>query len=128
MKNLTLTIAIAATALFVSCNSSDHGDSDPSLPKFSTVNEPQPSMSQDSLAPVLNNASGNVALNPPHGEPGHICEIPVGDPLPGASGNASPAPAVSPVLPSASPLQTRLNPPHGQPGHVCEIPVGQPLP
>lgn len=61
------------------------------------------------------NAKAEVALNPPHGQPGHICEIPVGQPLPTntkASSNS----------------EQSLNPPHGQPGHVCEIPVGQPLP
>ncbi len=54
-------------------------------------------------------------LNPPHGEPGHICEIPVGAPLP--------------VEPSSQLVaEPRLNPPHGEPGHICEIPVGAPLP
>lgn len=61
-----------------------------------------------------------VALNPPHGQPGHVCEIPVGQPLPG--GNTTSA------TNNSSESGQKLNPPHGQPGHVCEIPVGQPLP
>lgn len=58
--------------------------------------------------------AGGTNLNPPHGEPGHRCDIAVGQPLPEngqtqqASGN--------------------LNPPHGQPGHRCDIAVGEPLP
>ncbi len=51
-------------------------------------------------------------LNPPHGQPGHICEIPVGEPLPEAQQEQG---------------EVVLNPPHGEPGHVCEIPVGEPL-
>lgn len=60
------------------------------------------------------NAAG-VTINPPHGQPGHRCDIPVGSPLPGAG------------APMAS-AEVRLNPPHGQPGHRCDIPVGNPLP
>lgn len=71
--------------------------------------------------------------NPPHGEPGHRCEIPVG-----ASLATAPPAATSPMInaapqapgPVASPAATPpgMNPPHGQPGHVCEVPVGSPLP
>jgi hypothetical protein len=90
-------------------------------------------------APVQNAApaQGNTAvrLNPPHGQPGHICEIPVGSPLPEAPAktnaivNSTPVatPANRPTAPTAA-SNVRLNPPHGQPGHICEIPVGSPLP
>lgn len=85
-------------------------------------------------APVQN-SSAPVRLNPPHGQPGHICEIPVGSPLPtapvqpNATVNSTPgaAQANSPSAPTAA-SNVRLNPPHGQPGHICEIPVGSPLP
>lgn len=89
-------------------------------------------------------AQGNTAvkLNPPHGQPGHICEIPVGSPLPTTTArtaanpvsNTTAPPAVNfnsaPVAPAAPAASStvRLNPPHGQPGHICEIPVGSPLP
>jgi len=70
------------------------------------------------------NTHQEVALNPPHGEPGHRCEIPVGQPLPNGSdmeastnGNST----------SNKNNEVKLNPPHGEPGHRCEIPVGQPL-
>ncbi len=60
---------------------------------------------------VTAEGSEPVVLNPPHGEPGHSCDIPVGSPLP-ASETAS---------------NEVLNPPHGEPGHRCDIPVGSPL-
>jgi len=62
-----------------------------------------------------------LGVNPPHGQPGHDCAIPVGGPL----NNSSPV-----VIPSTStPVKTPLgmNPPHGQPGHDCAITVGAPL-
>lgn len=96
-------------------------------------------------------------LNPPHGEPGHDCAIPVGEPLPnnnapGGIQVQSPPPAnlqnpnagtptisTSPAPTSimTAPAQTAapapgktapgMNPPHGEPGHDCAIPVGAPL-
>lgn len=89
-------------------------------------------------------------MNPPHGQPGHRCDIPVGAPLnsPAAKTTAtstaqsgtstqnftvSPPPAGNPVpaLLSTEPAQTvaeGMNPAHGQPGHRCDIAVGAPLP
>jgi hypothetical protein len=88
-------------------------------------------------APAQGNST--VKLNPPHGQPGHICEIPVGSPLPttpaiAATNNISntvAAPSANLNSAAAAPAASsnvRLNPPHGQPGHICEIPVGSPLP
>jgi hypothetical protein len=89
---------------------------------------------------VANSADGSVRLNPPHGEPGHVCSIPVGQPLDG-SGDASATIATSPESfgqPATQPTITlddnasgqsgMINPPHGEPGHVCSVPVGQPIP
>lgn len=80
-------------------------------------------------------------MNPPHGQPGHRCDINVGAPL-----NSKPAPAnVQPAVTTAiaAPAQPSnvtvkevpntvktapgMNPPHGEPGHRCEIAVGAPL-
>lgn len=95
----------------------------------------QPAKQQAQPAPVT--ASTNKAgLNPPHGQPGHRCDIQVGAPL-----NSAPA-ATTTVTPSApqtitvpppttTPVTTTAagkNPPHGQPGHRCDIAVGAPLP
>lgn len=97
-----------------------------------------------------------VKLNPPHGEPGHRCEIPVGSPLNGSAAvqapaatnaQAAPAPTNNPVslaptvenarrLNANQGTQTpapttgekpQFNPPHGQPWHRCDIAVGAPL-
>ncbi len=67
-------------------------------------------------------ARATAQLNPPHGEPGHDCAVPVGAPL--NSGNTAPA-----VAPSSQPANAnaKLNPPHGEPGHDCAVPVGAPL-
>jgi hypothetical protein len=76
--------------------------------------------------------SGDVAINPPHGEPGHDCAVPVGQPLNSggtdASGPERTTTGSGPERSNATDNSTaNLNPAHGQPGHDCSIPVGQPL-
>lgn len=85
-------------------------------------------------------AQGSGKVNPPHGQPGHRCDIAVGAPLdsaPAASKTATTAkaapsttistkPAASPAG-SAATVAPGTNPPHGQPGHRCDIAVGAPL-
>lgn len=87
-------------------------------------------------------------MNPPHGQPGHRCDIAVGAPLNSPAGKTTPAPAApqtvtttSSALPStvAAPAASSapavdangkalaVNPAHGQPGHRCDIAVGAPL-
>ena len=82
-------------------------------------------------------------LNPPHGQPGHRCDIPVGAPLnskPGAQ-PAAPQQQVTQQQIVIDPQQAQQhtgttepgfsgkpNPPHGQPGHRCDIAVGAILP
>jgi Domain of unknown function (DUF4402) len=75
-------------------------------------------------------------MNPPHGQPGHRCDISVGAPL-----NSKPAPpaTVQPAVANAQPQVTMkevpnttktapgMNPPHGEPNHRCDIAVGAPL-
>lgn len=79
---------------------------------------------QESNQTATGQNEAQVMLNPPHGEPFHRCDIPVGSPLPGAapvaSANQAPAEKIEP--------QVMLNPPHGEPFHRCDIPVGSPLP
>lgn len=90
-------------------------------------------------APIVATAKG---MNPPHGQAGHRCDIPVGAPL------NSPAPPAQPnskvattpqmtVTPTTSatatttpttPTPEGMNPPHGQEGHRCDIAVGAALP
>jgi hypothetical protein len=66
-------------------------------------------------------ASRSVAVNPPHGQPGHTCAIPVGAPLSSAPADAKVTTA------SATDIRQGMNPAHGQPGHRCDIAVGAPL-
>ena len=73
-----------------------------------------------------------VKLNPAHGQPGHRCDIGVGDPLPESPILTSALQSsISPNIPvQASPDTTnsvRFNPQHGMPGHRCDIAVGAPL-
>lgn len=75
-------------------------------------------------------------MNPPHGQPGHRCDIAVGAPL--NSKPAAPATTTGTTV-SAQPQVTMtevptkvktlpgMNPPHGEPGHRCDIAVGAPL-
>jgi hypothetical protein len=93
-------------------------------------------------------------MNPPHGQPGHRCDIAVGAPLNSPPGNANKPkagtaitqqidpskfntqttsqPAGTPAIlnPDAATTTTApgMNPPHGQPGHQCGVAVGAPLP
>jgi hypothetical protein len=75
-------------------------------------------------------------MNPPHGQPGHRCDISVGAPL--NSKPAAPAtttgttvPAQPQVTMTEVPTKVKtlpgMNPPHGEPGHRCDIAVGAPL-
>ena len=102
-------------------------NSAPVAPQSNTVsiNQPQPT------AP---------GMNPPHGQPNHRCDIPVGAPL--NSKKAEPttvkttdiqttttAPIAAPQNNAGSTsVAAGMNPAHGQPNHRCDIPVGAPLP
>lgn len=109
----------------------------------------------NSTQPNLPATQGSgVTLNPPHGQPGHRCDIAVGAPLPNDGNVVAQAqsqdhpvsqgeamPVVSGGMPQqvvqvqqpqaqqsyVGPKGEKLNPPHGQPGHRCDIPVGAPL-
>lgn len=76
-----------------------------------------------------------AGMNPPHGQPGHRCDISVGAPL-----DSKPAPAPTTVttqqqqpqvtmkeVPAAVKTAPGMNPPHGEPNHRCDIAVGAPL-
>ena len=98
------------------------------------------------LSTPATSQGGGVTLNPPHGQPGHRCDIPVGAPLnskPAAATTAAPAqqPQVVQQQVVIDPQQAQQhtgttepgfsgkpNPPHGQPGHRCDIAVGATLP
>lgn len=78
-------------------------------------------------------------MNPPHGEPGHRCDIAVGAPLSSAPAKPAAAPQqTQTITPVSNPVPVAekavatttapgMNPPHGEPGHRCDIAVGAPL-
>ena len=73
--------------------------------------------------PALQSSGENTAnaVNPAHGQPGHVCSIPVGAPL----SSAPESPNAASV--NSSTTTPGKNPAHGQPGHRCDIAVGAPL-
>ncbi|AHM62917.1 hypothetical protein D770_23360 [Flammeovirgaceae bacterium 311] len=70
--------------------------------------------------------TNTAALNPPHGQPGHRCDIEVGAPLNTPAAPNLPMPNLNP-LPAQGTVVPGTNPPHGEPGHDCAVPVGAPL-
>ncbi len=94
---------------------------------------------------VSTNASVGTkeGMNPPHGQVGHRCDLPVGAPLnskavPSKSSSkitSTPQMTVTPstttataTTPPTTPTPEGMNPPHGQEGHRCDIAVGAALP
>ncbi|MBD3905534.1 hypothetical protein NAL32_14355 [Chryseobacterium sp. Ch-15] len=115
------------------------------------MNSPKPSLIDQAGIKTSNGSTMVTApgMNPPHGQPGHKCEIPVGQPLNGAPAAQNPAsqniqvngnnaiqidpnsvnPTKTMPAQNSQPVKTApgMNPPHGEPGHRCDISVGQPL-
>ena len=109
----------------------------------SNENNPFSQLNNNIVQPSLPASQGGVTLNPPHGQPGHRCDIPVGAPL-----NSKPAAQPAAAQPQVTQQQIVIdpqqaqqhtgttepgfsgkpNPPHGQPGHRCDIAVGEILP
>jgi len=96
-----------------------------------------PNPAQQNITQTQAQTTTAPGMNPPHGQPGHRCDISVGAPL-----NSKPAPANTPppatvttqqppVTVTQQPTQQKtlpgMNPPHGEPGHRCDISVGAPL-
>lgn len=148
MKNLLFGL-LATSLIAVSCKKDekptylkDEAGTQPNV----AMNSPKPSLIDQA---GMKTSSGSTmvtapGMNPPHGQPGHKCEIPVGQPLNGApasqniqvNGNNTIQIDPNSVNPTKitpnqnnTPVQTApgMNPPHGQPGHRCDIAVGQPL-
>lgn len=158
MKNIFISI-IAALMFIVSCKKDEQAtylkeEVDAQQPTVAVNNTPKVSILDQAGIQNQNTVSGSATvtaagMNPPHGQPGHRCDIPVGQPL-----NSTPAQAqgtqnitvngnqsiqidpnaVSPgkiTIDNKTGKQVKtapgMNPPHGEPGHRCDIPVGQPL-
>ena len=138
----------AAALLLLACQNKNGGEGSAVPASPSNSNSPAASVPMNTPTTTSTAQPGPTApgLNPPHGEPGHVCEIPVGQPLDGSGSAATSSPQDITIDPSTlnggtttiTPSMTQpgavgttapgMNPPHGEPGHVCEVPVGQPLP
>ena len=153
MKHLNVAIVILLLASITACNKSSKVPAQESPATSSATNQTPPpttQVSQGTNNPTVNpntslSQSGAepttlATLNPPHGQPGHRCDIAVGAPLSSPAGTGLPAkngampttlqPNVSlQSAPSANVATAPgMNPPHGQPGHRCDVKVGAPLP
>ena len=136
MKSAITLISIFTLFAVVSCgpakNDSQQTSQVPVIPQNQEQNnvaEPEAPATEtpEVINPVASEENNSqVTINPPHGQPGHRCEIPVGAPL-----NSQPAKttqqAESNTISSTNNAGVTINPPHGEPGHRCEIPVGAPL-
>ena len=137
----SLFLIAAMFIMLTACDSKDKADRSKGLTpnveqnKSETVTKtPEVNIQpQESTAPV---GASPVAINPPHGQPGHDCKIPVGAPLNSAPQQTSPNTTTTTTMPqiqatpstqSTTVTPPGMNPPHGQPGHDCKIPVGAPL-
>lgn len=163
----TLSAAIISSFLFAACDNSGSSSNNISFDSSIVTNTKPVTQISDSstvalpvqpvqntlqtvpattVAPVTtvssNPATATTAatapgMNPPHGQPGHRCDISVGAPLNSAPAKTTAAPVVTStatpiatpatITPAAVKTAPGMNPPHGQPGHRCDIAVGAPL-
>jgi|SRR5690606_24095536 len=131
----TLFIAlIIAAPLFISCKDKEiKAEETPATVEEATLEQKKQALQNAAPATGNTNASGNLATNPAHGQPGHRCDIPVGAPLNGAASSSETTPVQTIDMSQAKTIPTPgsggsgINPPHGQPGHRCDIKVGDPL-
>ncbi|MEX2350233.1 MAG: hypothetical protein WD554_05085 [Flavobacteriaceae bacterium] len=135
LRKISLLSLVAVFAVFVSCN--DEKKENTSEDTSETVNE----KNVETPESTTEASNGDVALNPQHGEPGHRCDIPVGQPLDGSGQQTQTNTQTqqSPVIKNNGSVpvnsndntqadsDAEVNPAHGQPGHRCDIPVGAPL-
>ncbi len=124
-----LIVLLVSAPFFISCKD-EVATSEESINKTQEATLEQKKQALQNVAPTTNttSVSGDLAMNPAHGQPGHRCDIPVGAPLNTASGSSN----TTPVLNKANSVPASIsgngiNPPHGQPGHRCDIKVGDPL-
>lgn len=158
MKNIVLG-AFALSIVTVSCKKDEkptYLKEEASVQPSAMAMKPAPKTSILDQAGIQSTSGSGMStvtsagMNPPHGQPGHRCDIPVGQPL-----NSAPAQGAQNIAVNANQGQTvqidpnsvqpgkftvdangkakttvtakGMNPPHGEPGHRCDIPVGQPL-
>lgn len=122
-----LIVLLASASFFISCKDKETVVDTPKTAQEATLEQKKQALQNTAPTSTSISTGGDVALNPPHGQPGHDCKVPVGAPLSGG-GSSTTTPALNKTN-SVPPTITGkgINPPHGQPGHRCEIKVGDPL-
>ncbi|WP_106916991.1 hypothetical protein [Chryseobacterium aurantiacum] len=118
----------------------------PAVQTVNTGNSNAIQIDPNSMSPgkvTIDNNSGKQiktapGMNPPHGQPGHRCDIAVGQPLNSKAAPATPQPVQNVVQTTPAPApaaqniamgeKPKLNPGHGEPWHSCSLKVGDPLP
>ncbi len=135
MKRFSITTAILVLAVAMACDKSSETPARQGSSTSSGTTQPATSLTDLSKLPgtaanppagASQTVSGYATapgMNPPHGQPNHRCDIPVGAPL-----NSPPGTQPSVSAQTSTPVTAAgMNPPHGQPNHRCDIPVGAPL-
>lgn len=124
-----LALVFISAALLTSCKDKDQvTDIETNTPQEATLEQKKQSLQNATPSTNTGGSTGDVAINPAHGQPGHSCKIPVGAPLNTAAGNSA-----APIKMDMNQTKTTpstgsgINPAHGQPGHRCDIKVGDPL-
>lgn len=79
MKPLSLTIFILSMGLMVACQDSTEAPARKSRSNSAGTTQSVPNQTTTTAT--------TPALNPPHGQPNHRCDIPVGAPLNSSPGN-----------------------------------------
>lgn len=133
----TILIPLFVAAVTISCQNNEKKNVTEEVSEQSEMTLDQKKQQLESATPASSSDAAALppgSVNPPHGQPGHRCDIPVGAPLDesGSQNNVSVEPTQTPSTPPANPGNTgpkpELNPAHGQPWHRCDIKVGDPLP
>ncbi len=144
MNNIIKLASMVFISGLISCGSNASDDTNVEKNETATLPQPQTSFDTNSkqVLPVAESPVNKVAsteiktgkINPAHGQPGHVCEIGVGEIIPDkfvAKKTTEPtittAPIQSSVPQTTTIIKQGLNPAHGQPGHRCDISVGAPL-
>ena len=140
MNTITKALSIVFISTLMSCNSDEATE-----PKVEGLENPNSienmiGLGVDSTLPNQESAlpgAGNTMkmsnkINPEHGQPGHVCEIAVGEYIPEVmlQKNNEAQPNTTNIQTNTVPApETKpgMNPAHGQPGHRCDIAVGAPL-
>ncbi|MDC8001690.1 hypothetical protein POV26_11625 [Aequorivita todarodis] len=126
-----LIVLLAAAPFFISCKDKETPTDTTNTVQEATLEQKKQAL--QNVAPATTTTtttanSGNQAINPAHGQPGHDCAIPVGAPL---NGGGTSSKTIQMNTDNANPIKafsgSGLNPAHGQPGHRCDIKVGDPL-